>query len=107
MLDASKMYPKGFHPLSPSFEPDFKRVARPFRRRGAGVKYYFIDFGFSQIFNSYEERENVLGIMAQDRTIPELSNTVPYDPFAVDVYTLGMVYKERLTSVRVSCPKYL
>ena len=94
------MYPRGFHPASTNIEPDFTRIAKPRRRRAASdIKYIFIDFGISTQFDSLEKRELVVGCMAQDPTIPELSDDVPYDPFAVDVYTLGNVYKEELLEV--------
>ena len=101
MFDESgKMYPKGFHPASQNMELDFSQVARPRRRRSTnGLKYIFIDFGISSQFGSLEKRELVKGCMAQDPTIPELSDDVPYDPFAVDVYTLGNLYKVELLGV--------
>ena len=95
------MFPNGYHAFSQSFEPDFIRVARPKRRRGAkGIKYIIIDFGISSRFASVEDREFVYGCMAADPTIPELSDSLPYDPFSLDVYTLGNVYKQQLLEVR-------
>ena len=102
--EKGQMFPKGFHPNFQSFEADFSWVADPKRRRGArGIKYMIIDFGLSTQFASFQERENVVGCMAQDATIPELSDDLPYDPFAVDVYTLGDVYKTDFLRVRVEC----
>jgi len=40
----------------------------------------------------------VTGTSGQDQSAPELSSDVPYDPFKVDVYTLGKVFQERLLS---------
>ena len=98
------MFPKGFHPGNQYFDADFNRVALPKRRRGArGIKYMIIDFGLSSQFASFEERELVVGCMAQDATVPELSDDYPYAPFAVDVYTLGNVYKTELLRVRAGC----
>ena len=106
MFDGDNMYPKGFHPANPYFEPDFKHIAQPIRRNSTQVKYYFIDFGLSEIFDN-DEPQRVRGIMAQDGSIPELSTTVPYDPYAVDVYTLGNIYKKRLLLVRsLRCRRY-
>ena len=50
--------------------------------------YFVIDFGMSQ---RYAQREGVLvlGALGQDRSVPEMSNTVPYDPFPMDVYQFG------------------
>ena len=102
--EKGQMFPKGFHPNFQSFEADFSWTADPKRRRGArGIKYMIIDFGLSTQFASFQERENVVGRMAQDATIPELSDRYPYDPFAVDVYTLGNVYGTEFLEVRAEC----
>ena len=98
------MFPKGFHPVNQTFEIDYSALVSSKRRRGArGIKYMIIDFGLSTQFASFEERELVVGRMAQDATIPELSDHYPYDPFAVDVYTLGKVYETEFLEVRVEC----
>ena len=100
--ERGQMYPRGFHPMIQALEANFDRPANPKRRRGAkDIKYIFIDFGISSHFNSLEERHLVYGCMAQDPTIPELSDIVPYDPFAVDIYTLGNVYREELLEVHI------
>ena len=100
--ERGQMYPRGFHPLLQVAEADFSRPANPNRRREAkDIKYIFIDFGISSRFNSLEERYLVYGCMAQDPTIPELSGIVPYNPFAIDVYTLGNVYREELLEVHI------
>ena len=94
------MYSKGFHPARQVMELDFSREAKPRRRRAAsGLKYIFINLGTSTQFDSLEKRQLVVGCVAQDPTIPELSDDVPYDPFAVDVYTLGNLYKVELLGV--------
>jgi len=43
----------------------------------------------------------VLGKDALDREIPELSLNFPYDPFLVDIFTLGNTYKKDLLQVCV------
>ncbi|KAJ6627032.1 hypothetical protein B0H10DRAFT_1997788 [Mycena sp. CBHHK59/15] len=48
------------------------------------VDYYSIDFGLS-ITAGRPRRNSVLGIFGQDKTVPELSDTVP----CVDIYQLG------------------
>ena len=101
MMEADDMYPKGFHPMGHELSPDFRRPSQPKRRNQSKIKYYFTDFGISRQFESYEKREKVVGFLAQDRTVPELSMMRPYDPFAVDIYTLGNVYNETLLHVRI------
>ena len=96
-----RMFPKGFHPINQICKPNVHGWAESKRRRGArGIKYMIIDFGISSQFGSREERKLVAGRVAQDPTIPELSLYRRYDPFAVDVYTLGKVYKMELLRVR-------
>jgi hypothetical protein len=54
------------------------------RTQAGPLKYYFIDFGLSVQFRSFEERELVIGEFGRLRNdIPEISGTVPYDPFKV------------------------
>ena len=101
MMESNEMFPKGFHPRSPSMLPDFSGFAVYDRRRLVpNLKYRFIDFGISSLFDSYEAREKVHGRFCQDRTVPELARQGPYDPFKVDIYTLGNVFKETLVEVR-------
>jgi len=33
-----------------------------------------------------------IGTLGQDKTVPELSDDIPYDPFKVDIYQLGHVF---------------
>ncbi|KAF8515661.1 hypothetical protein JB92DRAFT_3154658, partial [Gautieria morchelliformis] len=60
----------------------------------APVDYFFVDFGLSSHFASFEERHLVTGPAGQNKTVPELSYEVPYDPFKVDNYHLGGVFEE-------------
>lgn len=97
MMDGSQLYPKGFHPASISLDASGTTSAQPrTRTKVGGVKYYIIDFGQSTHFEDPNEQRLVTGMWAQDREVPELSKAVPYDPFRVDVYTLGNVYKALL-----------
>ena len=64
------------------------------------IKYYLIDFGLSQELNP-TDNPGFLGVWGQDKTVPEMSETVPANTFKVDVYHLGNVIK-KLTDVRVS-----
>lgn len=89
------MYPQGHHPqmlrrLPHSFEtaPYVTRLAaRP------PVKYYYVDFGLSSKFDPEEFPKLALGGDGRDQTVPELSDTVPYDPFKVDVFIIGNVLR--------------
>ncbi|KAJ3520090.1 hypothetical protein NMY22_g12901 [Coprinellus aureogranulatus] len=93
MIDPTRLLPEGFHPFGPLMPPDgrYEKSERFKWRSRWSVRpnrYYVIDFGLSLKF---DEREGVLvlGDVGQDRTVPEMSDTVPYDPFPADVYQFG------------------
>ncbi|TEB20299.1 hypothetical protein FA13DRAFT_1801077 [Coprinellus micaceus] len=92
-IDPSRILPHGFHPWDPLSPPDGRRDKyHRFKWRSRWSvrpnQYYVIDFGMSQ---QYTRREGVLalGALGQDRSVPEMSNIVPYDPFPMDVYQFG------------------
>lgn len=92
MMDGRALFPKGWHPQLRATFPDGTEMKDPAPSRTAvgGVRYYFIDFGISS-----RNRDSVLGIDGQEPA-PELSATVPYDPYKLDVYILGMAYRHLL-----------
>ncbi|KAJ7865291.1 kinase-like domain-containing protein [Mycena olivaceomarginata] len=102
VVDPSTMIPGGSHFLVPWRASDgitclthFEEghTDKPYmksRTQAGPLKYYFIDFGLSVQFRSFEERELVIGEFGRLRKdIPEISGTVPYDPFKVDVRLVG------------------
>lgn len=102
MFDGTSMYPGGFHPVFMDAIPVGTLDAKYRSRRSVhGVRYYITDFGISTRFQEGESNL-VTGSMAQDGDVPELSETVPYDAFAVDVFTLGNLYKSCLLQVRMA-----
>lgn len=103
MLDGTPMYFRGYHPIHQVLDVSGWDPA-PYipRRKTKGVKYYFIDFGISTHFAASNTNRLVFGEYCQDRTVPELSGTVPYDPFAVDVYLIGNALKIHVVNVRTS-----
>ncbi|KDR79996.1 hypothetical protein GALMADRAFT_1173938 [Galerina marginata CBS 339.88] len=89
MMDPTKVIPSGFHFVLNHLQDDVKtQVIYNDRRSVAPVKYYFIDY---ETADRFEPGEKCLGMIGQNRTVPEMSPTVPYDPFKVDVYQLGSV----------------
>ncbi|KZV68704.1 hypothetical protein PENSPDRAFT_609718 [Peniophora sp. CONT] len=101
MCDASAMFPRGFHPINQySLFDDIKTGATILPRATAGVRYYFIDYGISSYFPPGRPRELVTGIYGREQDVPELSSTKPYDPFAVDIFILGSLFKKEF------CKKY-
>jgi len=102
MMDADAMYPEGFHPIRTMHKPDYSGYAPYLSRSTAGVKYYFIDFGISVHIPADVYPKLVTGHLGRDQTPPELSKTIPYDPFKLDVYIIGNMFKRELTDVRSS-----
>ncbi|KAJ6552929.1 kinase-like domain-containing protein [Mycena capillaripes] len=101
VMDASQMIPGGFHFLSPltsdgvnhlrEYSGDDSEPHIIKSRTDAGpMRYYFIDFGLAVRFPSLETRGLVTGDVGRLRKhVPELSATVPYDPFKVDMRLMG------------------
>ncbi|KZV99087.1 hypothetical protein EXIGLDRAFT_726179 [Exidia glandulosa HHB12029] len=93
MFDASKHIPDGWHPFHTSFVYPTpggpSQWARVLPYSSFPVKYYYIDFGLSFQFPSKSERRKVVGTAAMNHSVPEMSNTVPYDPFPVDIRMFG------------------
>ncbi|KAG6875490.1 hypothetical protein C0992_003628 [Termitomyces sp. T32_za158] len=56
------------------------------------MQYYFIDFDISKHYTIDENLETMTGLMGQDRTVPELLDNKPYNPFQVDIYQLGNAF---------------
>jgi hypothetical protein len=104
LMDATHMYPLGFHPVEELFLDDRKTLAPRISRLEAGVQYYFVDYGISSYFPPGSRRELVLGIAGRDQDVPELSNDVPYDPFKVDIFTIGNVLRGEFQAVRFHSP---
>ena len=100
MMDATNMYPLGFHPVRDRFLNDVSTPAPVIPRSELGVKYYFVDFGISSYFPPGSQRELVLGTAGRDQDVPELSDEVPYDPFKVDIFTIGNVFRQTFYEVR-------
>jgi hypothetical protein len=104
LMDAIHMYPLGFHPVEELFLEDRKTLAPRISRFEAGVKYYFVDYGISSYFPPGSQRELVVGIAGRDQDVPELSNNVPYDPFKVDIFTIGNVLRGEFQAVGFHSP---
>ncbi|KAH8111764.1 kinase-like domain-containing protein [Phellopilus nigrolimitatus] len=101
MMDGRPLFhPDGFHPVQQDLTARDLSMATPRSRSDVErVKYYFTDFGISTHFEDDNRPRLVVGNVAQEGTIPELSLYIPYDPFCVDVFTLGMTFKRNLLDV--------
>jgi len=100
-MDATHMYPLGFHPVDSEehFLDDIRTPAPRISLLEVGVKYYFVDYGVSSYFPPGSQRELVLGIAGRDQDVPELSNNEPYDPFKVDIFTIRNVLRGEFQAV--------
>ena len=101
-MDASAMYPEGFHPSWQDRSKDsIAFTSKYIRRADTSVKYVFVDFGESTFFRSPDDGPPlVTGARALDHDVPELNNFgIAYNPYLVDVFTLGNVYKKHFCSV--------
>ena len=107
LLDASRMYPLGFHPVEDTYLDDITTTAPVIPRLEAGAKYYFVDYGISSYFPAGSQRELVLGVAGRDQDVPELSNSVPYDPFKVDIFTVGNVLRSEIQTVSFHSPRLI
>lgn len=101
MMDASGMYPRGHHPHLTRLLPDISAKA-PFVSRVMArppVKYYYIDFGISSKFSPDEKSRLVYGSLGRDQEVPELSTSIPYDPFKVDIFLIGNALRQMMRDV--------
>ncbi|KAF7345713.1 Kinase-like protein [Mycena venus] len=102
VMDASRIIPGGFHFLSPltsdgvthlreySGDDSEPHTIKSRTEAGLPTKYYFIDFGLAVRFLGFQKRRLVTGDVGRLRKrVPEISATVPYDPFKVDVRLVG------------------
>ena len=100
MMDADAMYPDGFHPVRTWYKRDYSDWATWVPRSSAGVKYYFVDFGISVHIPEDARSRLVTGHFGRDQEPPELSATIPYDPFKLDIFIIGNMFKSELYGVR-------
>ncbi|KAI9063466.1 hypothetical protein FKP32DRAFT_1572015 [Trametes sanguinea] len=97
MVDASPLFPLGHHAMAHYGIPhEPKKPAPVLSRRSTPLKYYYVDFGISTQYAPGEQRAPVLGSARLDQDVPELSDTVPYDPFMVDIFILGNMFRKEV-----------
>ncbi|KAJ7676306.1 hypothetical protein B0H17DRAFT_945477 [Mycena rosella] len=112
VMDASRMVPGGFHFLSPCTRDgvtylhfdsdDSDPLVIKSRSRAGPMSYFYIDFGLSVHFPSFEARQLVTGKCGRLRKhVPEISDTVPYDAFKADVRLVGEMLRGEYLLVRI------
>ena len=99
-MDASEIFPLGFHPLQQYQLPDMSGPSPKVPRECCRVRYYYIDYDISSYFPPDEaSSKKVVGILGRDREVPELSPDVPYDPFKVDIFIIGNMFHQEFSLV--------
>ena len=98
MMDASQLYPNGYHPVRRYVSVDVIETVKPLARIDHPVRYYYIDFGLSVHF-AEGASSLVVGDVGRDDEVPELSSTVPYDGYKADIYALGNLFHKEFDQV--------
>ncbi|KAJ7092074.1 kinase-like domain-containing protein [Mycena belliarum] len=97
MMDASSMYPSGFHPMEPKKKRDFLGRAKFYNRTRRPPKYYLIDFGISRQYSTRSPPPLEPPIAGGDKSVPEFRDPKPCDPFPTDIYFLGNMIRRNFT----------
>ncbi|KAJ7450260.1 hypothetical protein B0H11DRAFT_1743268 [Mycena galericulata] len=97
VVDPSQMIPGGRRPTVLTGFVNMPGRLRPISHEAGPMHYYYIDFGLSVQFPSLADRSMITGDEGRHRKrIPEISETVPYDPFKVDVRLVGEMLRREL-----------
>jgi hypothetical protein len=103
-MEASGMFPRGFHPLMQNRDPGFAHWAKYLTRTQRPPKYYFVDFGIARRYDPANGPPLELPIEGGDRTVPEFqTSNDACDPFPTDVYYLGNLIRQEFLEV-ISMP---
>jgi len=101
LLDADAMYPEGFHPVAIDIAADYSGIAKYTSRTIGGAKYYYADFGISVYIPEAVSPKLVTGILGRDRDPPESLRKRPYDPFKLDIFIIGNMFRQEFYQVGV------
>ncbi|KAF5366368.1 hypothetical protein D9757_008693 [Collybiopsis confluens] len=98
MMDWYPLYPDPPHSLRTSQKMDWSGPSNPRNRTLCPVKYHFIDWNLSRQWDlSSGIPPRLTPGYGGDSSVPEFTKDEPCDPFAVDVYCLGNVIREKFT----------
>ncbi|KAJ7682028.1 kinase-like domain-containing protein [Mycena polygramma] len=92
VIEESRLIPKGSHWFDADSHAGYGHFFS-WRNRCSlrpPVQYYYIDFGLSKHFPGGKESARLALTLRTFPMIPELSHTVPYNPFYVDLFQLGL-----------------
>lgn len=98
-MDASSLYPRGFHPVLNDMLPDLRGPAPMLKRKHVRVRYYWIDFR-----QALQIPENAPSRLITEWTTPilgppEVSSGEPFDPFKVDVFMMARALMHSIINV--------
>ncbi|KAF5366345.1 hypothetical protein D9757_011467 [Collybiopsis confluens] len=97
MMDWYPLYAHPPHPFRTSVRRDWSGPSNPRNRTLYPVKYYFIDWDLSELYDrSTGTPIRVPPGYGGDQSVPEFQRNELCDPFAVDVYCLGNVFRTKL-----------
>ncbi|KAJ7323018.1 hypothetical protein DFH08DRAFT_712121, partial [Mycena albidolilacea] len=89
IMDDSRVVPLGSHFCLPKPTPETQELWNGKTASPSAVGYFYIDFGPSMRFP--KGRDTAPGDTAKAfETIPELSDTVPYNPFKGNIFQIGL-----------------
>ncbi|RDB28259.1 hypothetical protein Hypma_001452 [Hypsizygus marmoreus] len=91
MMDATPIYPQGWHFVLDSCAPNGIDLLVPLQRIDRPVRYFIVDFGLSLRFGP-NQSHLVDGLGGRDPDPPELYSEEPSDAFKLDIFTLGNVF---------------
>lgn len=103
MMDGQPLYPQGHHPVRMHRSVDAIDELTPLRRIDHQIKYYYVDFGLSVRFPPGAS-SLVVGDVGRDDEVPELSWTVPYDAYKIDIHALGNLFYKEFVKVNAVVP---
>ncbi|KAJ7162164.1 hypothetical protein C8R46DRAFT_904157 [Mycena filopes] len=89
MMDASQMFPNGYHPIEINRNRNFSGKAKFYTRTQRPPRYYWIDFGLSRKYTTRNPPPLEPPIRGGDKSVPEFELAEPCDPFPIDIYYLG------------------
>ena len=90
------MFPEGFHPSNNLYKRDYSGWITWIPRSVVGVRYYFKDFSISVHIPEDDPVKRGSG-----KGVPELSNKVSYDPFKLDIFIIGNMFKKEFCEVSI------
>ncbi|KAG7098231.1 hypothetical protein E1B28_000198 [Marasmius oreades] len=93
LMDHSPLYDVPPHPIMPIKSRDWSRPVEPSNRTDRPVHYYIIDFDLSVQYGPKDGPHLREPWYGGDRSVPEFERDEMCDPFAVDVYRMGNIFK--------------